>query len=143
MPNTSPTEKETVNTSRMEFMVTMVDQPAMTATSYELPKPQPIEAEAFGRQQEIEDEALRLYQTDPAKAEAFLTKYCQGIARLDAAGLSPGEQQFCLLLLEKGQANQAREGGLLFYLLDEGIHEKLLDSLANPGLSLRAAAKSA
>jgi dipeptidase len=41
---------------------------------------QPIEAEAFGKQKEIEDEALRLYRSDPAKAEEFLTKYCQKIA---------------------------------------------------------------
>ena len=41
---------------------------------------QPIEIEAFGKQKEIEDEALRLYQTDPAKAGEFLTKYCVGIA---------------------------------------------------------------
>jgi hypothetical protein len=67
----------------------------------------------------------------------------QGIARVDSAGLSPGEQQFCLLLLVKGQATQVREEGVLFYLLDEGIHEKLVEALANPGLSLRAAAKSA
>ena len=41
---------------------------------------QPIEADAFGNQKAIEDEALRLYQTDPAKAEEYLTKYSQGIA---------------------------------------------------------------
>jgi len=41
---------------------------------------QPLETEAFGKQKEIEDEALRLYKIDPAKAEEFLTKYCQGIA---------------------------------------------------------------
>jgi dipeptidase len=41
---------------------------------------QPIETDAFGKQKEIEDEALRLYQTDPAKAEEFLTRYCVGIA---------------------------------------------------------------
>jgi len=41
---------------------------------------QPIETDAFGKQKEIEDEALRLYKTDPAKAEEFLTKYCVGIA---------------------------------------------------------------
>lgn len=37
---------------------------------------QPIEEGAFARQKEIEEEALRLYRSDPAKAEAFLTKYC-------------------------------------------------------------------
>ncbi len=41
---------------------------------------QPIETAAFGKQKEIEEEALKLFQTDPAQAEAFLTKYCHGIA---------------------------------------------------------------
>jgi dipeptidase len=40
----------------------------------------PIETEAFGKQTEIEAEALKLFQADPAKAEAFLTQYCVGIA---------------------------------------------------------------
>ncbi len=40
----------------------------------------PIEEQAFGKQKEIEEEALRLYKADPAKAEDFLTKYCHGIA---------------------------------------------------------------
>jgi dipeptidase len=41
---------------------------------------QPIEEQAFTRQKAIEEEALRLHQADPAKAEEFLTKYCNGIA---------------------------------------------------------------
>ncbi|MBZ5498027.1 MAG: C69 family dipeptidase [Acidobacteriia bacterium] len=41
---------------------------------------QPIEADAFAKQKATEDEALRLYQTDPAKAGEYLTKYCHGIA---------------------------------------------------------------
>ena len=40
----------------------------------------PIEDEAFGKQKAMEEEALRLYQADPTKAEEFLTKYCHGIA---------------------------------------------------------------
>jgi dipeptidase len=41
---------------------------------------QPIEDEAFAKQKEIEAEALRLYQTDPVKAEKFLTSYCHSVA---------------------------------------------------------------
>lgn len=40
----------------------------------------PIEEAAFAKQKEIEEEALRLYRTDPAQAEAFLTKYCHETA---------------------------------------------------------------
>ncbi len=39
-----------------------------------------IEEDVFSRQQEIEEEALRLYKEDPAKASAFLTKYCHDVA---------------------------------------------------------------
>lgn len=41
---------------------------------------QPIEEAAFADQKRIEEEALRLYKTDPSQAERFLTKYCQDIA---------------------------------------------------------------
>ena len=41
---------------------------------------QPIEEAAFARQKEIEAEATRLYKTDPAKAEEYLTNYCHEIA---------------------------------------------------------------
>jgi dipeptidase len=37
---------------------------------------QPIEEAAFANQKEIEEEALRLHKSNPAQAEAFLTKYC-------------------------------------------------------------------
>jgi dipeptidase len=40
----------------------------------------PIEEQAFAGQKALEEEALRLYQADPAKAEERLTKYCHGIA---------------------------------------------------------------
>ncbi|MBZ5498029.1 MAG: hypothetical protein LAP85_16625 [Acidobacteriia bacterium] len=66
----------------------------------------------------------------------------QGMARVDASGLSPGEQQLCLLLVSKGHAAPVHEEGKLFYLLDQAIHEQMVESLANPGLSLRASVKS-
>jgi hypothetical protein len=66
----------------------------------------------------------------------------QGVARLDSSGLSPGEQQLCFLLVANGHAAQVHEDGKVFYLLDNGIHEHLVESLANPGLSLRATVNS-
>lgn len=41
---------------------------------------QPIEEKAFAEQAKTEEEALRLYKQDPAKAREFLTKYSQDIA---------------------------------------------------------------
>ena len=41
---------------------------------------EPIEREAFARQASLEEEALRLYGEDPARAEAFLTEYCHNLA---------------------------------------------------------------
>ncbi len=67
-----------------------------------------------------------------------LTPSSQGMARVDTAGLSPGEQQLCLLLVSKGLAAQVHEEGKTYYLLDQQIHEQMVDLLANRGLSLRA-----
>jgi hypothetical protein len=66
----------------------------------------------------------------------------RGVARVDATALTPGEQQLCLLLAAKGLAVVAEEGGRQYYLLDHGIHEQLLESLASQELPLRAAAAS-
>ena len=41
---------------------------------------QPIEEQAFDRQKATEEEALSLFKSDPAKAEAFLTCYCHDMA---------------------------------------------------------------
>jgi dipeptidase len=41
---------------------------------------QPIEETAFAKQKSFEEEALRLYRTNPAQAEEFLTRYCHAIA---------------------------------------------------------------
>lgn len=67
-----------------------------------------------------------------------LTPSAQGMARVDVSGLSPGEQQLCLLLVSKGLAAQVQEDGKTYYLLDQQIHEHMVESLANRGLSLRA-----
>jgi hypothetical protein len=67
----------------------------------------------------------------------------QGLARVDASGLSPGEQQLCILLVAKGQAAHMKEDGRLYYLLDQEIHEQMVEALANPGISLRASSPRA
>ena len=41
---------------------------------------EPIEAKAFAEQAKVEEEALRLYKQDPAKAREYLTKYSHDIA---------------------------------------------------------------
>jgi hypothetical protein len=79
-------------------------------------------------------------------ARNFLRKLIpgvQGTARMDAAGLSPGEQQFCIILSSKGLAATSTEDGKLCYLIDRTIHEQLLESLAEPGIALRASSPRA
>ena len=63
----------------------------------------------------------------------------QGLGRLDAAALSPGELQLCLLLAARGLAVPLDEDGRRFYLLDPTVHQTMVESLADRGLSLRAA----
>jgi hypothetical protein len=72
-----------------------------------------------------------------------LTPSAQGMARVSSGDLSPGEQQFCLLLVSKGLAVQVREEDRLYFLLDREIHQHMVESLAARGLSLRATAQQA
>ncbi len=58
------------------------------------------EKELFDKQQKIEKQALNQFQTDPAKARAFLTKYCADIAQQAC-----GKADELIQELEKG--NQA------------------------------------
>ncbi len=64
----------------------------------------------------------------------------QGLARVEAAALSPGEQQFVLLLVSRGLAAPVQEEGGSSYLLDSSVHRTLAESLADRGLALRASA---
>jgi len=45
---------------------------------------QPIEAEVFAKQAEVEQKALELFKQDPALAETFLTEYSLGLANRTA-----------------------------------------------------------
>jgi hypothetical protein len=68
-----------------------------------------------------------------------LTPGPRGTARVDVASLTPGEQQVCLVLAAKKLAVVVEEDGRTYYMLEPGIHEHLLDSLASQGFPLRAA----
>jgi hypothetical protein len=73
----------------------------------------------------------------------FLTKLTptlRGMARVEPEKLSGGEQQLCLVLVSKGLALVQEDDGKRYYLLDQTIHEMLLESLATQGLPLRASA---
>jgi len=62
----------------------------------------------------------------------------QGLARVEAAGLSPGERQLVLLLASRGLAAPVEEQGRPGYLLDASVHRSLAESLADRRLPLRA-----
>lgn len=68
-----------------------------------------------------------------------LTPGPRGMARVEAAALTPGEQQLCLLLAAKKMAVVVEENGRQYYMLEQGIHEHLLESLASQQFPLRAA----
>jgi hypothetical protein len=64
----------------------------------------------------------------------------RGLARVEADKLTGGEQQLCLVLVSKNLALVQEEEGKRFYLLDQSIHELLLEQLATRGLPMRASA---
>jgi hypothetical protein len=68
-----------------------------------------------------------------------LTPGPRGMARVDVSMLTPGEQQLCLLLAAKKLAVVVEEDGKKYYMLEQGIHEHLLESLASQNFQLRAA----
>ncbi len=71
----------------------------------------------------------------------FLSKMVPGVrgmARIDAGSLSPGEQQLGLILVAKGLALVRDEDGKKYYLLDQGVHERMLETLSDAGFPLRA-----
>jgi len=68
-----------------------------------------------------------------------LTPGPRGMARADIAVLTAGEQHLCLLLAAKKLAVIVEEDGKKYYLLEPGMHEQLLESLASQNFPLRAA----
>ena len=67
----------------------------------------------------------------------------QGMPRVDAADLTAGEQQVCLLLVSQGLAVAEEQDGRTFYLLDPDSHQSLMETLSVAGLPLRASAAKA
>jgi hypothetical protein len=65
-----------------------------------------------------------------------------GVTRVEAESLTPGELQVCCLLASKALASVSESDGKVVYLLGPEIHEELLEMLSEPGLRLRASARS-
>lgn len=81
----------------------------------------------------------------PIFVRGFLNKLRpgrQGMPRVDADGLTPGEQQLCMMLVAKGMAIVAEESGKNYYLLDAATHESLLDTMASGNFTLKATPRS-
>ena len=62
----------------------------------------------------------------------------QGLPRVEAEALSPGERQVLLALASRGLAFPSGQDGRRHYLLDASLHRSLVESLSEPGLALRA-----
>jgi len=71
----------------------------------------------------------------------FLRKFGPGpggLASVDAQNLTPGECQLCILLAGKQLATLVEEDGRQRYVLDDRIHQQLVESLDARGTQLRA-----
>lgn len=62
----------------------------------------------------------------------------QGLARIELAALTPGERQLCLVLASHGLATIGEQDGRSSYVLEERAYLKLVESLAERPLPLRA-----
>ncbi len=69
-----------------------------------------------------------------------LAPTARGLARVEADKLTGGEQQLCLVLVSSKLAMLQEEDGKRWYLLDQAIHELLLEQLTTRGLPMRASA---
>lgn len=66
-----------------------------------------------------------------------------GLSSVPVDDLSPGERQFLLALEAAGLAVAHDRDGRLTYHLDRAIHRRILESLADPGIAMRASARKA
>jgi hypothetical protein len=64
----------------------------------------------------------------------------QGVACLESRTLSAGERQLCLILAAQGLATSVGEREHPLYAIDPGVHQRLVESLAERSLTLRATA---
>ena len=67
----------------------------------------------------------------------------QGLAQVEVSSLTHGEQHFCLSLAQRGLAVVEESPAGRMYIFDREVHGRLLDSLAQQGLPLRAASRGA
>jgi hypothetical protein len=67
----------------------------------------------------------------------------QGLPRVELDSMSPGERQLCLVLGSRGLAALVVEQGRRGYLLDAAFHQRLVETLAERSLALRASAEAA
>lgn len=63
----------------------------------------------------------------------------RGEACVDLDALTPGERQLCLAFASRQQAAIVEEDGHRYYLLEESVHQFLLDILSRPSFPMRAA----
>lgn len=82
---------------------------------------------------------------DGADAQVFTRDFLRkvepgpgGLARVRVSSLTAGERQLCILLAARQLATAVEEEGELCYLLDEGMHAQLVESLAARAMPLRA-----
>lgn len=66
-----------------------------------------------------------------------------GLAAVELDQLTPGEKQYLQALETNGLAATDELNGKLRYLIDRPIQQRILESLSEPGLPLRAAARKA
>lgn len=67
----------------------------------------------------------------------------QGLTRVAVDELTPGERQFALALEAESAATVREVDGRLYYMLDREVQRRILESLAEPGIAMRATARKA
>lgn len=63
----------------------------------------------------------------------------RGLARVEAAALTAGERQLCLLLAARGKAVETEHDGRSAHLIDQSVQEHMMEWLSEQRLPLRAA----
>ena len=78
---------------------------------------------------------------DPVFLRSLLRKVTvgpEGSAKLDAAILTPGELQLCIMLSGQGMAASVEHQGAQSYIIDPRAFESLVETMANEGIHWKA-----